>query len=255
MNSLNIFNIIKKNLPARCQCGAPNSANHAITCRTGGFPTVRHNAITKNLAVMALDAGYKDVELEPTLLPLNDEKLDPNNRSLYRGNGGNGGPDLRIGSTTLDGKDTLFDVSLLNPYARSYKDKSSKQLFRMAEQKKRNKYNVRVRQVDHANFIPLIAFTNGVLSPSFDKFLQNMAHHKVKNHPELTYNQVITAYRARLSFVIARSTSLCLRGNRISSNNRRRMEAQAKALLASDHYCSFSVATSYYHDPVAHINI
>ena len=66
--------------------------------------------------------------------------------------------------------------------------------------------NVRVRQVDHANFIPLIAFTNGVLSPSFDKFLQNMAHHKVKNHPELTYNQVITAYRARLSFVIARST-------------------------------------------------
>ena len=34
-----------QNLPSRCSCSHPFSVEHALNCKTGGFPAVRHNEV------------------------------------------------------------------------------------------------------------------------------------------------------------------------------------------------------------------
>ena len=34
-----------QNSPSHCSCGQPFSVEHALTCKTGGFPAVRHNEV------------------------------------------------------------------------------------------------------------------------------------------------------------------------------------------------------------------
>ena len=46
------YNWLPPRLPSHCSCGASFMMSHALSCRTGGFPSIRHNQvrdITANL--------------------------------------------------------------------------------------------------------------------------------------------------------------------------------------------------------------
>ena len=58
----------------KCVCNAPFSADHAMICRKGGYPTLRHNEV-RNLVASALNEVCTDVSLEPRLQPLSGEAL------------------------------------------------------------------------------------------------------------------------------------------------------------------------------------
>ena len=60
------------NVPRSCNCGAPFTVNHAMTCHMGGFPTLRHNEI-RDITASLLTEVCNNVATEPTLRPLNDE--------------------------------------------------------------------------------------------------------------------------------------------------------------------------------------
>lgn len=59
-------------LPSHCVCGREFSPEHALSCPTGGLPTVRHNEL-RDLLGSLLSEVCPDVALEPVLQPLSGE--------------------------------------------------------------------------------------------------------------------------------------------------------------------------------------
>ena len=63
-------------VPEKCVCNAPFSVDHAMICRKGGYPTLRHNEV-RNLVASAFNEVCTDVSVEPRLQPLSGEALPP----------------------------------------------------------------------------------------------------------------------------------------------------------------------------------
>ena len=60
--------------PAKCNCGSTFTANHAMVCHKGGFPTIRHNEL-RDLSASLLTEVCHNVATEPLLQPLNGESM------------------------------------------------------------------------------------------------------------------------------------------------------------------------------------
>ena len=63
-----------QNSPAHCSCGQPFSVEHALTCKTGGFPAVRHNEVRDITATLLTEVCH-GVTTEPHLQPLSGESF------------------------------------------------------------------------------------------------------------------------------------------------------------------------------------
>ena len=68
------YNWHPTHLPTNCVCGQPMSISHALSCPTGGYPTIRLNELRDTTAKM-LKEVCQDVTVEPTLQPLSGEQL------------------------------------------------------------------------------------------------------------------------------------------------------------------------------------
>ena len=68
------YNWQPANLPKNCICGHSFSVDHALSCSTGGFQTIRHNELRDFTAKVMTEVCH-DVCLEPTLQPLTGETL------------------------------------------------------------------------------------------------------------------------------------------------------------------------------------
>ena len=64
-----------KRLPSHCGCSKPYNVQHAISCKKGGFVTLRHNELRNNIAEM-LEEVTSDVKLEPALQPFDEARSD-----------------------------------------------------------------------------------------------------------------------------------------------------------------------------------
>ena len=62
------------NLPITCLCGSRFSIQYCMSCKKGGFVSVRHNNL-RNLTANMLFEVSKDIEIESKLTPLTDEEL------------------------------------------------------------------------------------------------------------------------------------------------------------------------------------
>ena len=63
-----------QNSPSHCSCGQPFSVEHALTCKTGGFPAVRHNEVRDITATLLTEVCHR-VTTSPHLQPLSGESL------------------------------------------------------------------------------------------------------------------------------------------------------------------------------------
>ena len=61
--------------PNHCACGKTNSIKHCLSCSRGGYVNLRHNQIRDLTANLLVEAGCKDVLIEPHLIPLSGETL------------------------------------------------------------------------------------------------------------------------------------------------------------------------------------
>ena len=59
----------------RCECGLDSTIDHAMICKKGGFPILRHNEI-RNITTDLLKEVCHDVSVEPLLRPLDGEHFD-----------------------------------------------------------------------------------------------------------------------------------------------------------------------------------
>ena len=63
-----------QNSPSHCSYGHLFSVEHALTCKTGGFPAVRHNEVRDITATLLTEVCH-GVTAEPHLQPLSGESL------------------------------------------------------------------------------------------------------------------------------------------------------------------------------------
>jgi hypothetical protein len=69
------YNLPLNGLPSHCACGDRFNINHALTCKNGGFVAQRHDGV-RNLLTTQLGKVCKNVEIEPHLQPLDNERFD-----------------------------------------------------------------------------------------------------------------------------------------------------------------------------------
>ena len=143
------------NRPKTCECGETFNINHCLVCKKGGFVALRHDSLKETIAKL-LEQPCKDVKLEPPLINISGEHLNP-------GANISDGASLDISAigfwTPLDRAFT--DIRVLHPQAQSNRNKSLKQMYRSHENEKKNAYNQRVIKVEKATFTPLVFSTTG----------------------------------------------------------------------------------------------
>ena len=75
-----------------------------------------------------------------------------------------------------DLRTAYFDIKVVSPYAKSYMGLSSSSLYRMAENAKLREYSERIRDVEHADFNPLVFTTAGGMAPQSHLVFKKLAY-------------------------------------------------------------------------------
>ena len=125
-------------MPRHCGCGQPNSLDHAMICKKGGYVTMRHNAIRDTEAKIMREV-CKDVVVEPGLI-LTVAEMTENTDDGAR-------LDLGARGVWSACERTLFDVVIAYPNAQSHVNKPLNAIYKGKQQIKKRKYNDRIINV------------------------------------------------------------------------------------------------------------
>ena len=199
-----------KHLPINCVCQQRFTIQHALSCKVGGFISLRHNELRDDISSL-LQEVCKDVKLEPQLQNLTADSIQ----------------DLPASSITTDESRadisasgfwqrwlrTFFDVRVFNPIAPSYQKQSLQASFISQEKEKKRKYNKRVLNVEHGSFTPLIFSIVGGMSRETSTFYSKLAE-LISEKRRCEKSETVTWLRRRISFSLVRSSIMCIRGTR-----------------------------------------
>ena len=197
------------NLPLTCACGTAFSLQHALDCRLGGLRIIQHNEVRDTLAKCMREAGHTAVETEPRLQPLNGEVFDY--KSANKDDEARS--DIKCCGFWSNMRQAYFDVKVVSPFARSNVHLEPTQLFKNAERVKIREYKERIRNVEHADFNPLVFTCTGGMAPQCQMVVKRLAE-KLSKKQNLQFSVVSGWLRCRLSFALLRTTLLCVRATR-----------------------------------------
>ena len=161
------FNWHLQTLPKKCGgCGLKNNTDHALSCKTGGYVSFRHDAV-RDVEAELLKEVCRNVKVEPPLQETRGDMLRSNANTSAQAR-------LDIAATGLWSRfeRTYFDVRVTHPNAPSNRAKSLKQLYIRNEEEKMVKYAQRVVDTEKGSFCPLVYSTFGGTAPS--------AHHTTR---------------------------------------------------------------------------
>ena len=196
-------------VPTTCICGHAFTSDHALSCPTGGYPSIRHNHVRDVLANLMREV-CTDVSTEPHLQPLTGEVFDrasTNTTDEAR-------LDIRArGFWECQQECTFFDVRVFNPCAPSYRHLPLSSLYHQQEEQKRRQYEERVQRVERSSFVPLIFTTSSSCSALTTVALKRLAA-ALSVARNLDYAITMGWLRCRLSFCLLRSAIMCMRGTR-----------------------------------------
>lgn len=196
-------------LPTTCVCGAAFNVAHALSCPTGGFPTLRHNEIRDLLADLMTSVAH-DVQVEPVLQPVTGETFTLRSTTV------DDGARLDLAASGVWGgrfERAFFDVRVVNPFARSNLAMPVSCCYRRHEADKRRKYLQRITEIEHASFVPFVVAATGGLGPAATTTLQRLAQ-LTADASDQPYSRVMGWLRCRVSFALLRGAIMCLRGAR-----------------------------------------
>ena len=121
-----------RNQPSYCACSHLFSIDHALSCPTGGFPSIRHNEV-RDITASLLSEVCHSVSVEPHLQPLSGETIAHNSANIDN----NSRLDVSVVSGLADLKEHFFDVRVFNPCARSNGQATLQSTYRYHEQEKK----------------------------------------------------------------------------------------------------------------------
>jgi len=195
-------------LPVTCQCHASYNLQHALDCKLGGFRTIQHNEVRDVIAQVMRDAGHIP-ETEPALQKLSGEGFDYKSANTQD----DARSDIKVTGFWRELRQAYFDVKVVSPFARSYSHLTQASLMKTAEKAKMREYKERIRDVEHADFNPLVFTTMGAMAPQCQVVVKKLAEKlSLKQGTNLS---VVTGWlRVRLSFALLRTSIQCVRGTR-----------------------------------------
>ena len=145
--------------------------------------------------------------------------LQPINGEVVNGIAGdNARSDIRARGVWRRGQNAFFDVRVTNTNADSQKHLSTEKILEKHEKEKKRQYNQRIMNVEHGTFTPLVFSINGSVGSEcsiFHKHIANMIALKTEER----YEKIFSIIRCRLSFLILRSSLMCIRGSRSTKTN------------------------------------
>ena len=208
------YNFKVKGVAATCTCGEQNSVNHALICKLGGYVALRHNSLRDTTAELLKSHGIcKDVEVEPSLLPISGEVL-PSGTVM--------GEEARLDVCARNLWSPLAkafaDIRVFHPQAQTNGTKSICAMYRSHELEKKRKYNSRVINVEKGTFTPLVFSTSGGMGMEATLFYKRIAE-RVANKTLQRYSDVVSFIRRRLRFDLLKTTLIALRGFRGTKPN------------------------------------
>ena len=157
-------------LPTYCVCGASFDINHALSCKKGGFITLRHNEV-RDITNELLNEVCHDVRKEPILQEVHNEDLQQ--RAI------NNSKEARLDTSALNfwstGQRAFFDVRVFNTHAQRYRRMGIEKSFRTNENEKKKSYCDRVLQIENGTFTPLVFATNGGMGKECGRFYKRLA--------------------------------------------------------------------------------
>ena len=137
-------------LSAYCECGEKVDLQRALSCKKGGFVSLRHNLV-RNITSSLLNEVCKDVQVEPQLQPLTGESFAPSTAT---------GNEVRL-DVCAHGFWQAGQMAFLNPNARRYAKQELSKTYQLNEKGKKRLYNERIMQVEHGTFTPLVMSATG----------------------------------------------------------------------------------------------
>ena len=142
-----------KRLPSQCGYSKPYTVQHAISCKKGGFVTLRQNELRDNIAEM-LEEVTSDVQVEPTLQPLSGEEIKGNQSDKARS-------DINARGFWIRGQRAFFDIMVFDPNAQRHQSKTLRKCYEINELEKKRQYSSRILNVEQRTFTPLVFSATG----------------------------------------------------------------------------------------------
>ena len=174
----------------------------------GGYVDQRHDGIRDLIGTTAKEVS-SDVEVEPHLIPSNDQ---PDESRL----------DLSIRDFWQRGQKAFLDIRICNPYAPTLRQLSLKKLLENNEKEKKRKYGRRVVDIEHGSFSPVVFTAFGGCSRETEKVLAVLTS-KLSEKRKIDRSVVAGWLNTKLSFALLRAAILCvLKGNKGSNKKERR---------------------------------
>ena len=189
-------------------CGAKFDTEHALTCKRGGFVTIRHNDI-RDFTAEILNEVCNDVAVEPLLAPLTGEQFQHRTANTED----HARLDVAARGVWVKGSRAFFDIRVFNPLAPTYSQISLKAAHKSNENSKKREYNNRVQQVEHGSFNPLVFTTFGGMGVEGNHFYNKIAE-KIAEKRDIASSLAKSWIRTKISFCLLRTTNLCIRGSR-----------------------------------------
>lgn len=194
-------------LPTMCVCSKPFDVSHSLSCKKGGFVTLRHNEV-RDITAEMLNEVCRNVSKEPALQPLTGENF---NRTAITTD------EARVDVSARDfwtrGQQAFFDVRVFNPFAKHHINKSLTKSFEHNEKEKKRAYNLRVQEVEQGSFTPLVFSTTGGMARECGTFYSRLS--KMISEKRGDEISVVSAWiKTKINFSLIRSTLMCLRGTR-----------------------------------------
>ena len=192
--------------PSHCSCGDKFDIDHALSCKKGGYVTMRHNMI-RDLEANILKDVCKDVRIEPELMPLGGTATSSTNVAMKAR--------LDVSAIGIWGpmERTFLDVRVLHPNCPSYRGKTIEKLYEQHEKEKKSTYNQRIIQVEKATFTPLVFTTSGGMAPECTKFHKKVGE-LISMKTKEEYCHVMNHLRQRIRFSLLKSTLIAIHGER-----------------------------------------
>ena len=204
------YDWLLESVPTTCVCGTEFSADHAMMCSFGGFPTIRHNELRDFLGSLLTQVCH-NVALEPQLVPLEGEVF----RSRTTNTSQEARADIRATGFWTRCEEAFFDIRIFHPNAKSYQGSSLQDVFKHHERRKQLEYEERILNVDRGSFCPLVFATTGAAGPLCDRFLKSLAG-KIAEMDNTDYSSTMSWMRCRIAHALIRNAVMCIRGSRSS---------------------------------------
>ena len=196
-------------MPTFCGCGSKNNIDHALVCKKGGYPILRHNAIRDTAALIMREAGCVDVKIEPGLQDCSSDM------SLHQHTNTQAGARLDVSARGIFGtfERTFCDVRVTHPNCPSNVFKPIADIYKEHEAAKKREYEERVLQTEKGSFVPVVLTTSGGMGPACKNMLKRLAQ-KISEKRGERYSDVINHLRTRIRFSLLRGVLVALTGER-----------------------------------------